>query len=428
LDKENSSYFSYFYLFCNKISLVIHLRRKEGMNRIKVLIFAAAIVALTLACSLTGNADLDLSAEDAALVETGVAVVQTEQAAVGELDTQGEAATFTENASADQVQPQATDTPQPEVQAQPTSTPQPTNTQPPSPTPIPEVWDGTWSSHCFYGPGCSDVILEQTGEYVTGTYRDGEGEIEGTAVGNHLVGVWKAAGEIGTIDFWLNDAGTRWSGNYNGSYFWCGAQEGILFPRPCGVATYYGVWQMPCIGDDCEMVVVQDGTEISGTYPNGGSLEGTVTGNHFQGSYQREGYSGSLDFWMSPGGKSWHGNADATQAWCGFRDIENGLVECGVNSWYGNWISQCGSSNCGEIVISQDGKSITGTYADGDGSISGTISGDSLTGTWTRGATSGDFHFYLSDDGTQFQGNYNDNFPWCGYLEGNDPPVVCYQP
>jgi hypothetical protein len=389
-------------------------------NRNVVLLLAATFVGITLACSLTGNDGLGLNSEDAAIVETGVAQVQTEQAALEpqDLDIQGVTPTDTESAPAEEVQQPATAT----------HTAAPTNTPPPSPTPIPEVWDGIWKTDCFYAPGCSDVILEQTGEHVVGTYRDGVGEIEGTAVGNHLTGVWKVGGEIGTIDFWLNDAGTRWRGNYNGSYYWCGAKGGAGFPAPCGVSTYYGTWDLPCIGDDCLMVVTQDGRNVSGTYPNGGTLSGIVTGTHFLGNWQRDGNSGTLDFWMMPGGKSWHGNADVTQGWCGFKDIENGLVDCGITSWYGTWISQCGGANCGDIVMTQDGKSVTGTYANGDGTISGTISGDELTGTWSRGATSGNIHFYLNDNGYQFQGNYDANYPWCGYLTGKNPPVVCYQP
>lgn len=75
-----------------------------------------------------------------------------------------------------------------------------------------------------------------------------------------------------------------------------------------------------------------------------------------------------------------------------------------------------------------EGKTVTGTYAAGAGSIEGMVDGMELEGTWTRGASSGSFHFYLDETGFQFQGNYNDNFPWCGYLIGNNPPAVCYQP
>lgn len=397
-------------------------------NRKEILFIAGAIVGLSLACSVTGNAENALAPDEAALVETGVAVIQTEQAAIGTFEiAQAASPTFTEGAPGDVVQQPPTATPLPEIAAA-TNTPVPANTQVPSVTPINEVWDGTWHTNCYYGPGCDDVILEQTGTLVTGTYRNGDGEIEGTAVGNHLVGVWLAGGESGPIDFWLNDAGTKWRGNYNGSFFWCGGQAGVLLPRPCGISTWYGVWEMPCIGDSCEMFLTQDGKNVSGTYPNGGTLSGTVTGTHFNGTWQRDGSGGSLDFWMMSGGKSWHGNADTTQGWCGFKDIDNGLVECGISSWYGKWVSQCGGSGCGEINLGQEGKSITGTYADGDGSITGTISGDELTGTWTRGGSSGDFHFYLKDNGYQFRGNYNDDFPWCGYLTGNNPPAVCYQP
>jgi hypothetical protein len=75
--------------------------------------------------------------------------------------------------------------------------------------------------------------------------------------------------------------------------------------------------------------------------------------------------------------------------------------------------------------LTQDGANVNGTYAGGDGSITGSVSGTEFTGTWTRGASSGDFKFFMVIGGQQFQGNWEDTNEWCGYRSGSGLPAPC---
>lgn len=73
-----------------------------------------------------------------------------------------------------------------------------------------------------------------------------------------------------------------------------------------------------------------------------------------------------------------------------------------------------GGGHDARMVLVQSGSTVTGTYEYGDGRISGTVTGNRLTGTWTEdnGASKGPVAFDIAADGKTFAG-------WWGY-EGDD--------
>ena len=93
-------------------------------------------------------------------------------------------------------------------------------------------------------------------------------------------------------------------------------------------------------------------------------------------------------------------------------------------NWNGQWITNCGSANCGVMNLSQNGNKVTGTYAD-NGTLSGTLNGNRLSGTWTRGGASGSFDWWLGGSGAKWRGNYNSVDGWCGYRSGQTEPSPC---
>lgn len=188
-----------------------------------------------------------------------------------------------------------------------------------------------------------------------------------------------------------------------------------------------GTWVTDCGSSGCdEMVLSQEGNNVSGTYANGdGEIQGTISGNHLTGNWYRNNTSGSIDFWLDAGEKSWRGNYNRSYGWCGWRQGQSQPDPCSVSSWYGTWATNCGASVCGNMNLTQDGITVSGTYASGDGSVSGTVDGLVFTGTWYRNNTSGPFTFYMKTNGTQFQGNYNTSFAWCGYRDGAGDPSPC---
>src|SRR6185436_2225146 len=74
-------------------------------------------------------------------------------------------------------------------------------------------------------------------------------------------------------------------------------------------------------------------------------------------------------------------------------------------------------TNFGRLVLAQDGTSVLSKYSNNldqaDESVSGTITGNILDGTWTRGDVLGTVELLLSEDGQTFRtvdGSQN----WCG--------------
>ncbi|WP_211531629.1 lipocalin/fatty acid-binding family protein [Methanocalculus chunghsingensis] len=90
-----------------------------------------------------------------------------------------------------------------------------------------------------------------------------------------------------------------------------------------------------------------------------------------------------------------------------------------AESWSGIWSTTWTSADHAtpvpgdDITFTQTGSSVTGTYVnpehDFTGSITGTVEGNTLTGTWSESGlpeTSGTFEFVLSDDGNTFTGTW----------------------
>jgi Ig-like domain from next to BRCA1 gene len=190
-----------------------------------------------------------------------------------------------------------------------------------------------------------------------------------------------------------------------------------------------GTWETDCgIGLCGEMNLVQTGSTVVGTYSGGdGTINGTVSDNHLSGTWSRGGDSGTLDFWLGSGGNRWRGNWDKVNDWCGNRSGLSEPSPCGVASWYGTWTTQCSGSTCGDMTLTQTGATITGTYAGGEGSVTGSVDGTELTGTWMRNGTSGTLKFFMISGGVQFQGNYDGSFDWCGYRSGSSAPGTCFR-
>ncbi len=203
-------------------------------------------------------------------------------------------------------------------------------------------------------------------------------------------------------------------------------------PTPLGGGIWGSVWETSCGTSNCgQMNLIQTGSRVVGTYASGeGSIDGTITGNLVSGTWRRGTASGTFDFWMDAGNQRWHGNWNKTQAWCGHRPGVPDLSPCGVSTWYGAWATSFESGvPCGDMTLSQSGDSITGSCA-GGGSIVGTVNGTELTGTLKRNPGSPTevtltYKFFMSPDGTQFQGNFNTTFYWCGHRGGASLPSPC---
>ena len=85
-----------------------------------------------------------------------------------------------------------------------------------------------------------------------------------------------------------------------------------------------------------------------------------------------------------------------------------------VSDLSGDWNSTAsGEGSCGDSVgrfqltLTQSGKSVTGSYYGGTASLSGTLDGNVLVGTWKESDGTGSLRFILSDDRNAFEGSWS---------------------
>jgi len=88
----------------------------------------------------------------------------------------------------------------------------------------------------------------------------------------------------------------------------------------------------------------------------------------------------------------------------------------------GSWVH-----NFGSMTLNQSGASVSGTYynafADSNGTIDGTLSGNTLSGNWHINGGTGTIQWTLS--GQTFTGTWDGSELWCGGRAGNTLPANC---
>ena len=359
---------------------------------------AGLLVMFLAACNLPGSSPSDTSElSNEELVATALAETATAAAGDPQVATMV-AATMT---AAGGEAPPAADT-----QA-PTTTPPPSVA--PSATPSIPIIHVSTNTNCRYGPG---VVYDPPVD----VFNVGEtAQVFGRSPDSSFYYIDKGC------YVWTNYV-TVEAGNINSVPVF----TPVATPSPAPTGPWSGEWLTTCGVSDCEtMTLTQNGNQVTGTYAHGeGSLSGSVSGNHFTGTWSRGSGSGTFDFWMTNNQQRFRGNWDRVNEWCGARSGYSNPNPCGVASWYGTWQTKCGASSCDTMILTQNGTDVSGTYAGGAGSVSGTVNGTTFTGTYTRGG-SGSFTFYMLSNGSQFQGNWNTTNEWCGYRDGTGHPAPC---
>jgi len=80
-----------------------------------------------------------------------------------------------------------------------------------------------------------------------------------------------------------------------------------------------------------------------------------------------------------------------------------------TGAWNSTW-SEEGENFSALMNLKQTGSSVTGTFEDNTSTISGNVTGNTLTGTWTElngtGKFTGSYRFTLSPDANSFTGRW----------------------
>jgi len=177
-----------------------------------------------------------------------------------------------------------------------------------------------------------------------------------------------------------------------------------VIPTPC---TFTGVWDT----DFGDLTLEQDGSNLTGSYTyQGGKIVGTVDGLTATGTwseadtYQPPKDAGDFIFTIQPGCKTiegqwgygscdWDGDIMGTRAGqpipppppvppTPIPPTPTPIPPTPTpvsGPWAGTW-----STRWGEMVLSQSGNQVTGTYIHDSGKIIGTVSGDTLQGWWSE--------------------------------------------
>jgi len=197
---------------------------------------------------------------------------------------------------------------------------------------------------------------------------------------------------------------------------------------PTAVGIWDGEWASTCGFLECSAVTLtqaENSETVTGSFQaldDTGTLVGIVEDNRLTGTWSLNGSNGTFDFWIDPAGSVWQGNWDKTADWCGVRDagVQDFPTPCGVARWYGEWATTYDS-----MRITQNGTEIEGTYANGDGTITGTVDGLRINGNWVRGVSSGTLGFFMQGSGDQFNGNWDSENAWCGQRNEAPEPATC---
>jgi len=102
----------------------------------------------------------------------------------------------------------------------------------------------------------------------------------------------------------------------------------------------------------------------------------------------------------------------------------NDSLVCSASDFSGDWYHNFGSAH-----LDQTGAAVTGTYQNrintppATGTLNGTISGSSLSGSWNIGSSNGSLMWVRS--GNSFTGNWNGSYTWCGAKAGSQFPSNC---
>jgi hypothetical protein len=281
------------------------------------------------------------------------------------------------------------------------------------------------------------MTLRQDGNRVTGTYEHRGGVIEGTVTGSTLRFTWRQEDRSGTGSFTLSADGNRFDGTWTADAgdpregTWIGQRAGGAAPPPAA-ASFAGQWNTNDGYQDVAMTLRQDGNRVTGTYEHrGGVIEGTVTGNTLSLTWRQDDRSGTGSFTLSADGNRFDGTwtADAGDpregTWIGQR-IGGGQTEPGLGFFAGLWTVDDTYARYA-MNLEQNGRRVTGTYDRYGGTLEGTVTGRTLTGTWRQpdNNRSGTLRLTLAENGQTFEGTWNcpDSDPKEGPWTGRRVPL-----
>ena len=287
--------------------------------------------------------------------------------------------------------------------------------------------------------------LLQVGNTLTGTYDYEGGQLQGTVDGTTATGTWSEAPSYqpplyaGDFIFTLSPDCKSLDGQWRfGSCDWDGDIRGNRGEQPAPTPTPVtptGGWSGTWKTSEGQMTLSQSGNQVTGSYAHdSGKISGTVTGNMFSGwwseypSYAPPKDAGDAEFTLSTDGQSFtgHWRYGTSSSWYGWTGTKTStpqpVTPIGELDWGDTW-----NTDWGEMQLFQSSNHVTGTYEYNDGEIEGNVSGNTLTGTWSKSPSysepddAGTFEFAMSKNQMAFAGDwrYGSCDGWNGDWDGD---------
>lgn len=267
-----------------------------------------------------------------------------------------------------------------------------------------------------------NLYLTQVNNHVYGSYEFKDGKLSGILIDNTLEGTWTENGATGKFRIVFSSSGNFFQGTWGtgDDISSGGTWYGRRYEMPKVVVT--GTWNTT-FG---VLTFTQIGSNVTGTIPsNNITINGQLIGYTLNGRWYQENTDGTsavggqlrFEFTDANTFKGvWGYNDSFTDGglWIGVKITDtkapltepiNPFAKINVN---GDWYTDFGKLN-----LIQDGNRVTGTYKFRNGTLTGTIVGNTITGTWTEVADSGtskepkgSFRFVFSPDGKSFKGSW----------------------
>ncbi len=144
-----------------------------------------------------------------------------------------------------------------------------------------------------------------------------------------------------------------------------------------------------------------------------------------------EGKSGKISLLISQDGSQFIGSLQGVGPMCAVRDGSEQPDPCESEfdlNWPGGWYVWMGPLETEALF-----------FFDPEGQSAGPLSytikafvsgedGEKLLGTWESMGSSGEIELKLDENGIQFSGNLDGQFPFCGVRPGGEKPERCYGP
>lgn len=171
-----------------------------------------------------------------------------------------------------------------------------------------------------------------------------------------------------------------------------------------------------------QLVLKQDGGRVTGTYDDGGTIEGRVDRNRLTFTYREPSARGEGWFELEPDGRSFAGKwkEDGRDTWLDWTGARNEQL-FHRESFEGLW-----STSFGMMRLWSQKSGIAGCYSySHDSEISGTMKNGRLEFRYREPAAEGEGWFELTEDGMSFKGKWRevDSSDWKDWTGNRILPV-----